>query len=153
MTSEEISFLSYTVSHFQEVARQNRFAENSSIEHERERCVICHPGLLPMEPFAIYLEVVTESVKVRRPRLDQTLVDQINDDLLLSGHSGFVSLESLLSGEIQARRNALSTGLQLLSIHSPTSHEFDLDEAEEERFGELILDKIEDLMAYQKKNA
>ena len=159
MTRDQESILAYTISHFQEVARQNRFAENSTIEHDTSRCAVCHSDLLPIEPFAIYLEVVTQSVKVRRPHLDQSLVDEINSDLALMGNPFQVSLESLRSGEAQAvehwrnwLRDALSTGLGLLSIHSASSHEFDLEEAEDVGFGQLIEEKVDELVEYQEKN-
>jgi len=77
MTREQESLIQYTVSHFEDVARQNRFPENGSIAHDTERCLICHPERAPLPPFAVYLEVVAQSVKVRRPSLDQELVDAI----------------------------------------------------------------------------
>jgi len=156
MTADQDAMLGYTVAHFQEIARQNRFAENASIEHDTGRCGVCRPELLPLEPFFIYLEVVTQSVKVRRPRLEQSLVDEINKDLILMQLPSRVSLESLRSGDPEAvqiwkswLRDALSTGLGLLSIHSPTSLEFDLEEAEAAGFESLIREKVEELMTYQ----
>lgn len=90
-TAEQMDCLEYTVLHFQEVARQNRFAENSSIEHDAERCVICHPDLVPQDRFLTYLHVITPSVLVRRPCLDQELVDEINGDLAMGGEEYRVS--------------------------------------------------------------
>jgi hypothetical protein len=159
MTPEQVSALSYTVEHFQDVARQNRFAENASVAHDAVRCVICHPELLPMDPFATYLEVITPSVKVRRPCLDAALVDAINDDLALLGLPAGVSLESLLAEETQAVacwhdwiRDALSTGLDLLAVHSPTSVEFSLEEPESTEQADLIEAKIQEIMDHQKNN-
>lgn len=153
------SFLSYTVSHFKEVARQNRYAENGSIEHDRSRCAICHPELVPLHPFEVYLEVVVESVKVRRPRLDQELVDEINSDLALAGINARVSLDSLEAEEEQALqywsdwiREAISTGLGLLSVHGPESYEFYLDDLENESFEDLVREKIAHIIRFQKEN-
>jgi len=158
MTPEHDAILAYTVSHFQEVARQNRFPENAAVEHDTVRCAICHPELLPLEPFAIYLEVVTQSVKVRRPHLDQGLVDEINNDLTLMGLPARVSIESLLRGEPEGMqhwrdwlRDAISTGLGLLSIHSATAHEFDLEEAEAGGLAPLIDCKVDELIDCQKQ--
>jgi hypothetical protein len=152
--------LSYTVSHFKEIARLNRFAENSVFEHEAGRCLVCHPELLPVDPFAVYLEVVTESIKVRRPSLDGPLVHEINGDLALQGTPERVSFEDLISGEEEARRHwrdwlrdALATGLGLLSVHSHTSREFELEEAHEQGLETLIEEKIKELMDFQRGNA
>ena len=43
MTPEASSAFTYTVEHFKEIARQNRFAENRSVAHDVGRCLICHP--------------------------------------------------------------------------------------------------------------
>jgi len=159
MTSEQRDIFSYTILHFQEVARQNRFPENSTVEHDVGRCAICHPELLPLDPFVIYLEVVTESVKVRRPRLDESFVDEINKDLALMDSSFRVSGESLLAGERKSVqcwsawiRDAITTGLDLLSVHCKTSREFSLDEAEDQGWGELVENKVQELITYQKNN-
>lgn len=155
-TTEQTSCLEYTVLHFQEIARQNRFAENSSIEHDRARCVICDSDLIPQDPFCTYLDVITPSVKVRRPRLDQDLVDEINGDLAMMGDDYRVTMESLRAGEDKAVqcwaewiRTALATGLGLLSVHSPTSLDFDLDEAEEKGMGPAIEQKVQEIMLDQ----
>jgi hypothetical protein len=157
VTSEQSHCLAYSIAHFQEVARRNRFPENNLVEHEAGRCVICHPELAPLEPFAAYLEVVAQSVKVRRPRLDRGLVDEINKDLALVGSEARVTLESLAAGDEEGLgywsdwiREALTTGLDLLSIHSPTSLEFSLEEAEEDGLGALIREKITEIMDFQK---
>jgi hypothetical protein len=159
MTPEQLSLLDYTLTHFKEIARQNRFPENNVIEHDTSRCVICHPELLPLEPLEIYLGVVAESVKVRRPSLDQDLVDAINNDLDLLGLDPDVSIESLLANDAQTVSkwrdwllDALSTGLALLSIHSSTSLEFDLEDVEEEKIKSLIDEKIQDILGYQRNN-
>ena len=159
MTSEQASHFDYTITHFAEIARQNRFPENDSIAHDEHRCTICHPELLSLDPFEVYLEVVTQSIKARRPRLDQEFVALINNDLSLMGLEPDVSVESLLNREEEAlskwsqwARDALTTGLELLSIHSPTSREFDLDEAEEEGKGNLIERKVREIMDYQRDN-
>jgi hypothetical protein len=160
VTPEQKSCHSYTIAHFQEIARQNRFAENSTIEHDVERCAVCHPELLPVSPFAVYLDVVTQSIKVRRPRVDQSLVDEINSDLILSGLDHRMSPGLLLSGEDQAERyweewirEAFETGLGLLSVHSRTSFEFSLEEAEAEGFADLIDERVQELKKYQRDNA
>ena len=50
-------------------------------------------------------------------------------------------------------REALATGLGLLSIHSPTSLDFDLDEQESIGYGPLIDSSIQHIIAQQKKTA
>jgi hypothetical protein len=157
MTPQQQACLSYTVEHFQEVARQNRFPENSSIPHDTERCVVCHPELLPQHPFITYLDVVTQSVKVRRPRLDAELVTAINDDLALIGSDRRISHDSLLAEEEQAMaclrdwlHDALATGLELLAIHSPGSREFTLEEMESGEMAPLIPEKIQEIIAWQR---
>ena len=159
LTPEHKSRFDYTISHFEDIARQNRFPENKTIEHDTGRCVICHPELLPLDPFVIYLEVIIPSVKVRRPRLDQTLVDEINNDLALIGSEERVSLDDLQGCDAAALehwrswlRSAVDTGLELLSVHSSTSRDFNLEEGEEQGWGQLINAKIEEFMAYQKNN-
>lgn len=159
MTPEQTERLSYTVSHFKEVARRNRFAENNKVEHDEKRCVICHPELLSLDPFETYLEVVAQSVKVRRPRLDGDLVDEINKDLDLLGLDFRVSVDSLLSGDQNAVsywsdwiRDALATGLGLLSIHSKTSMDFSLEEGEERGLGGAVESRVQEIMSYQKLN-
>jgi len=92
-----------------------------------------------MEPFAAYLEVVTRSVIVRRPALDQGLVDEINHDSILAGFRGIRPCGGTgIPPWSRWVREALDTGLGLLSIHSPTSREFSLEEAEQEGFGGLM---------------
>jgi hypothetical protein len=155
---EDSTPLSYTIEHFKEIARQNRFAENNRVEHEEDRCLICHPESFPGHPFAVYLKVVAESVKVRRPSLDQGLIDEINSDLELMGESDRITRGSLLDGELKALRywsgwvrEALSTGLGLLSIHSSTSLEFTLEEAEDLGLGEVVEAAVKEIMAFQKQ--
>lgn len=150
----------YTLSHFEEIARQNRFPENNVIAHDASRCLICHPERAEAGAFAFYLEVVARSVLIRRPKLDAPLVEAINDDLSLSGETRRVSLEACAAGEQLAllaweewTRNALATGLGLLSIHSGTSLEFDLDEEEEAGNGALVREKSAWIMAAQRKAA
>lgn len=159
LTETEKGDLEYTIAHFAQIARQNRFAENSAIEHDGERCVICHPERLPLDPFAIYLEVITPSIKERRPKLDQSLVDEINGDLELMGSGERVRLRDLIDADRAAiglwrqwLRTAIATGLDLLSIHSASSCEFDLEDAAENGFEELIEDKIRELMDFQRAN-
>lgn len=156
---EQTELLSYTIGHFQEVARQNRYAENNLVEHDTDRCLICHPELIPRNPFVTYLDVVTQSVKVRRPRLDEGLVDEINKDLDLMGSSARVSLGSLEEGEEEHMtywrdwiRDALTTGLQLLSIHSATCSEFSLEDAESGGLEKVVEEKIQEIMDTQKAN-
>lgn len=156
LTSAQQDCLSYTIAHFQEIARQNRFAENSAIPHDVDRCVICHPELLSQDPFDTYLDVVTQSIKIRRPRLDEGLAGEINGDLALSGESRRVTIAALRNGEPEAValwevwiREAMATGLGLVSVHSPTSLDFDLDDAEAEGRSASIAAKIGELMRYQ----
>jgi hypothetical protein len=160
MTPEEKTLFDGTVEHFKEIARQNRFAENGAIAHDRGRCAVCNPGLVPLDPFLIYLEIVTQSIKERRPKLDQELVEELNGDLELRGASYRVTLEGLLAGGEKARacwaqwtRDALATGLGLLSVHSPTSRDFDLDGDEGEKWEEEIASRIREIMSHQLRRA
>jgi hypothetical protein len=153
LNSDQLSCLEYTKAHFKEIARQNRFAENSAIEHDASRCVICHADLIPRNPFLTYLDVITPSVKVRRPRLDQALVEEINGDLAMLGEDFRVTLELLKDGDERSTEcwrdwvhTALATGLGLLSIHSPTSLDFDLDEEREAGMEAAIEDKVREIM-------
>lgn len=159
MTPEASSAFMYTVEHFKEIARQNRFAENRSVAHDVERCLICHPERGALEPLTTYLEVAAESVKVRRPRLDQDLIEAINDDLELMGEPLRVSREALLAENPEALRcwaewvrEALNTGLSLLSVHSDTSLEFTLEDAEARGLGHVIEAKVKEIMAFQKQH-
>jgi hypothetical protein len=159
MKPEQRPLLSRTIEHFKEIARQNRFAENRNFEHDSRLCLICHPELFPVDPFVIYLRVVTEAVKVRRPFLDQGLIEEINNDVSFLGESGRISKESLLEGDLKSLRfwsgwvrEALSTGLGLLSIHSNTSLEFSLEEAEERGMSHIVDARVKEIMAFQRQN-
>lgn len=127
----------FTIRHFQEIARANRFAENATIAHDNARCLVCHPEQEHMDPFMIYLEVIARCIPVRRPRVDAELVAAIGEDLQWNGEPVDVSLDDLRARRPSAMkafrlwvRNALETGLELLSVHSPTSLAFSLDDAE-----------------------
>lgn len=157
MHSDDASLLQETIAHFQEVARQNRFPENYAVAHDTSRCLICHPERIAMDPFAIYLEVVTQSIKIRRPKLDEGLVDEINGDLAMQGKAQRVSIESLACGAPEDLaawagwiREALTTGLDLLSIHSTSSQEFALEDAEARGLDGLVEAKVAELMDFQK---
>ncbi len=150
--------LLYTVSHFKDLARKNLFAENSKIPHDSERCAVCNPGIGGPDPFAVYLEVVVESVLVRRPRMDEALASEINGDRAMAGQTTNVTVGQLLGGISDALdswvawvREALATGLALLSIHSSTSLDFTLDEQESMGHGPLIESKIRYIIDHQKK--
>jgi hypothetical protein len=158
MNAAEKSHLAYTVSHFQEVARQNRFPENARIEHDVSRCVICHPELLPQEPFATYLEVVVQSIKVRRPKWDADLVDAINGDRELQGLPSKVTLAALQSGDSEALsalhewlQDAVTTGFELLGIHSVSSSDFSLEDAGTPELRALVSGKIDEIIEYQQE--
>ncbi len=150
----------YTVSHFKEIARQNLFAENDKIAHDQGRCAVCNPKVAGRDPFSVYLEVIVESVLVRRPRLDEALVAEINSDRAMAGLKTKVTFDRLLEGGPDALdswaawvREALAAGLGLLSIHSPSSLDFDLDEQETIGHGPLIESKIRHIIDHQKKVA
>jgi hypothetical protein len=160
MSSEGSDPIQYTIAHFKEIARQNRSAENATIAHDRERCVICRPELAGPDPFAVYLEVMVESILVRRPKLDADLVEQMNSDRQMLGLEGDITVARLMRADpdaveswVEWTRDALATGLGLLSIHSPASLDFDLDEQEAAGHAELIESKIRQIMERQKKAA
>ncbi len=152
--------LLYTISHFKDIARQNLFAENSKIAHDSDRCAVCNPGIVGLDPFGVYLEVIVESVLVRRPKLDEALVSEINGDRAMAGLKTNVTVGSLLGRNPDALdswvawvREALDAGLGLLSIHSATSLDFALDEQEPLGHGPLIESKIRYIIDHQKKMA
>jgi hypothetical protein len=152
--------LFYTVSHFKEISRRNLFDENNKIAHESDRCAVCNPGIAGTDPFPVYLEVIVESVLVRRPKLDEALVSEINGDRTMVGLTTKVTVRDLLEGNPDAIeswaawvREALATGLGLLSIHSPSSLDFTLDEQESMGHGPLIESKVRYIMDQQKKMA
>ncbi len=150
----------YTVSHFKEIARQNLFAENAGVAHDTDRCAVCNPGIAGRDPFSVYLEVIVESVLVRRPGLDEALVAEINGDRAMAGLDADLTVSRLLEGDRNAVdswaswvREALATGLGLLSIHSPTSLDFDLDEQESIGYGPLIASSIQHIIGQQRRLA
>lgn len=137
MTQHAQTLREDTIRHFQEIARANRFAENAAIPHDTARCLVCHPEKDGGDPFMIYVDIIARCIPVRRPRLDAALAAAIREDLQWSGQPVEVTLEELKARKPQAMesfrlwvRNALETGLELLSVHSPTSHAFSLDDAE-----------------------
>ncbi len=184
MNEQEARCLDYTVEHFKNIARENRFPENATVSHDADSCLICHPEKTSLPPFFVYLQVAAESVKVRRPQLDERLVEAINDDLALLGRDPCVTLQALLSENERAAGawrqattsrgvpdaavstrpttaagawrgwivDAINTGLALLSIHSPTSLEFSLDEPGVPEAGALIQATVADIMRYQMRN-
>jgi hypothetical protein len=152
--------LLYTVSHFKEIARKNLFAENGKIAHDTGRCAVCNPGIAGLDPFSVYLDVIVESVLVRRPRLDEALVSEINGDRAMAGLETNLTVMRLLEGSPDALdswaawvREALAAGLGLLSIHSPSSLDFDLDEQVSMGHGPLIESRIRYIIDHQKKMA
>ncbi len=152
--------LHYTVAHFKEIARQNRSAENAEIPHDRDLCAICNAEVAGPDPFAVYLEVVVEQILVRRPELDDALIAELNSDREMAGLKKDVTASRLLGGDRDAMeswggwvRDALATGLGLLSIHSAQSLDFDLDEQEEAGRGPLIESKIQHIIEVQRAAA
>ena len=145
MTKDQAALFRETVGHFENLARANRFADNWEVPHDASRCAVCHPERVPVDPFAIYLEVVTHAVMLRRPALDDALVAVLNEDLALAGSSAGVTLSAILGGEEDALSawrawifDALQTGLDLLSVHSPTAQEFSIEETEEDSKAQLV---------------
>jgi hypothetical protein len=152
--------LAYTISHFKKIARQNLFAENRGIAHDQGRCAICSHDIAGRDAFPVYLEVIVESVLVRRPRLDEALVSEINGDRAMAGLETNLTVMRLLEGSPDALdswaawvREALAAGLGLLSIHSPSSLDFDLDEQVSMGHGPLIESRIRYIIDHQKKMA
>lgn len=144
----------FTIRHFQEIARANRFAENASIPHDATRCLVCHPEQGGTDAFCTYVDIIARCIPVRRPRLDAELVAAIREDLQWSGATLDVTVEDLRARKPSAMeafhlwvRNALETGLELLSVHSPTSLAFSLEDAEGDE-GRLLFveEKIQEIM-------
>lgn len=147
--------LEVTLRHFQKIAEENRFAENAAFPHNTECCLVCHPERAGGDPFQTYLDIVAHCIPIRRPRLDADLIAAIREDLLWAGQTVTVTLEDLQSRQALALqafrlwvRNALETGLELLSVHSPTSLSFSLEDAqgipEREAFVEACIDRVMD---------
>lgn len=158
--AEQDDSIQYTISHFKEIARQNLMAENANISHDRDRCAICTPGVAGPDPFPVYLEVIVTSILVRRPRLDEGLIAELNSDREMAGLEKDITAARLLGGDKDGLetwgawvRDALATGLALLSVHSPSSLDFDLDEQEMAGYGPLIDSKVQHIMETQKKAA
>ena len=160
MTPEEKALMDYTVAHFQDIARQNRFPENSDIPHDRDRCTVCHPERISLDPFLVYLEVITQSIKARRPQLNEELIRTINAGLEAAGETRRIAMASVLAGEpegvaawAQWAREAVATGLGLLSIHSDSSFDFDPDDEEITlRFGNVVENRVNEIMEHQRQN-
>ena len=160
MTPEEKAMMDYTITHFQEIARQNRFPENGDIPHEREQCAVCHPEKIARDPFLVYLEIITQSIKARRPQLNEELIQTINSGLEAAGETYRISMASVLSGEPQAMaawaqwgREAVATGLGLISIHSSSSLDFDPDDEDITRhFGKVVESSVNEIMEYQRQS-
>lgn len=159
MTPEEQARFDYTLKHFKEIARQNRFPENDKIEHDRGRCVVCDPDRVPMHPFALAVEIMTECIQVRRPKLDRELVALLNDDRRLMGLEGDLTLERIFAGDEEAVsawrdwvHEALDTALSLLSLHADKAPDYSLDDAEELGMEEFVEEKVDDIMAHQRAN-
>lgn len=160
MTSEEKALMDYTIAHFQDIARQNRFPENGDIPHDGDRCTVCHPEKISLDSFLVYLEVITESIKARRPQLNEELIRTINAGLEAAGETRRISMAAVLAGEpegmaawTQWAREAMATGLGLLSIHSDSSFDFDPDDEEiTRRFGEVVESKVNEIMEHQRQN-
>lgn len=144
-----------TIRHFQDIARTNRFAENASIPHDTDFCLVCRPDRCGEDPFKVYVDVIAKCIPVRRPRLDADLVEAIREDLQWAGQTVSLTVEDLLTRRSSALeafrlwvRNALETGLELLSVHSPTSLAFSLDDVdgqpEREAFVEACIQHIMD---------
>lgn len=161
MPAEDKSLLEETIDHFRRIARENRFAENAAVPHDADRCLVCRPEKASLDPFMIYVEVVARSIPERRPALDEDLVAAVNEDLALYGEAKTITLDDLQQGKEEAMeawrfwvRNALDTGLELLSVHSPTSLEFSLDDAQghptRERFVEEKIQFITDAILGRK---
>ena len=160
MIAPQHPLLTYTIAHFEDIARKNLFPENNKVPHDIGKCLICHPELLSEEPFAIYLEVVAQSVKVRRPAWDAELVNTINSDRELMGLPPSLSLMKLHARDPEALatlaawlRDAIDTGLELLAIHSSNSLEFCLEDATTKELQTLVDDKVAEIIACQANQA
>jgi hypothetical protein len=75
----------------------------------------------------------------------------------MAGLKTNVTLRQLILGDPDALdswvawvRDALAAGLGLLSIHSPTSLDFDLDEQAEKGHGPLIESRVRHIIDHQK---
>lgn len=147
--------LEATLRHFQKLAKENRFAENATFPHNTAWCLVCHPEQAGGDPFQLYVNIVAHCIPMRRPRLHADLIAAIREDLLWAGQNVPVTLEDLRSRKATALqafrlwvRNALETGLELLSVHSSTSLSFSLEDAqgipEREAFVEACIDGVMD---------
>ncbi len=153
MERKETTALEMTIRHFQRIAQENRFAENAAIAHDTDQCLVCHPNRCDDDPFKIYVDIIAHCIPVRRPRVDSDLVAAIAEDSEWSGEKISCTVQDLLERRPQALkafrlwiRNALETGLELLSVHSSTSLSFSLDDAEgdpdREAFVENCMERV-----------
>ncbi|ROR03268.1 hypothetical protein [Desulfosoma caldarium] len=144
-----------TICHFQRIAKENRFAENASIAHDTDQCLVCRPDRCAGDPFTVYVDIIARCLPVRRPRLDPDLVAAIAEDAQWAGLSTSFTVQDLKDRRATAMkafrlwvRNALETGLELLSVHSPTSLSFSLEDArgipQREAFVEGCIERVMD---------
>lgn len=116
--------LHYTRDHFTKLARENRFPENNKIDHDRGRCLVCHPEEIKGNVQLFLLDLVVECILERRPEFDENLLQAIKEELEAIKSDTEIDLESLLQARPDAFKawrlwalNAINTAFEMLSIH------------------------------------
>lgn len=149
--------LNYTFTHFQKIADENRFPENASIEHDSDKCLVCHPEKISGDPFKFCLDLVISCILRRRPKLDDSLIEAINEELEMLGEDIRISREALLNEQPEALRawriwawESINTALEMLSMHSDRAPYFHLDDVDDSKKKEYIGKKLDEFFKAQK---
>ena len=147
----------YTFAHFQKIAEENRFPENASIPHDSDRCLICHPEKIPGDVQCFCVDLIVACILKRRPRLDHSLVDAINEELQMIGEEANVVLDDLQSEKpeaVEAWRKwaweSINTGLEMLSMHSDNAPYVQLEDLESAGKKDFIEQKLQEFYRKQK---
>lgn len=146
----------YTMGHFQKIAEENRFPENASIEHNKDMCLICHPENIPGDSFRFCLDLIVSCILKRRPRIDESLVEAINEEMAMLGEDYRVTLEDLMEEKPEAIRawrmwawSSINTGLEMLSMHSQNAPYFQLEDVDDEQDA-YVRQKLEEFYKLQR---
>ncbi|SFM93352.1 hypothetical protein [Thermodesulforhabdus norvegica] len=146
----------YTFAHFERIAEENRFPENASIEHDSNMCLICHPENIPGDSFKFCLDLIVSCILKRRPRIDESLIEAVNEEMEMLGEDYRITLQELLNEEPEAvkawqmwARSSINTGLEMLSMHSQNAPYYQLDDLDESR-SQYVRQKLEEFFRLQK---
>ncbi len=149
--------VNYTFEHFQKIAAENRFPENASIEHNKDLCLICNPQNIPGDEFEFCLDLIVSCILKRRPALDESLVEAINEELQMLGEEVNVTLDDLINEKPDAMDGwrkwaweSINTGLEMLSMHSENAPYVQLEDGVEKGKEDYIEKKLREFYLAQK---